>query len=208
MLNFGSAQVGGGGGQQYWEEVAVPIFGNDTLLKNNDSNSVGVVGMANNTPSDIDTFFSSYYDSFVDVCYNIIGTAENGNFKTMGIFVYNRLSDLAECDVFTTGVINNGIYTGNDYDNHFFSTDTFIAYYYQDVTRNLGMASVIQNDFNSSDMGWSIQSTNVSGYVFGIDENGRICTNQIVPNTPHSSPTGELPIYDNTGTYLGKILVY
>jgi hypothetical protein len=208
MLNFGSAQVGGGGGQQYWNEVAVPFFSNETLLKNNDSNSVGVVGMANNAASDIDTLFSSYYDSVNEESLNIIGTARNGSFKTAAIFYYNRLIDLAELDNIATGTIQSGPYVGNIYDNHFYTNDTYIAYYYQDITRNLGVASVIQNNFNGSDMGWSVQSTSFSGYVFGIDENGRICTNQIVPNTPHSSPTGELPIYDNTGTYLGKILVY
>lgn len=208
MLNFGSAQVGGGGGPQYWEEVSQPLFNGNILLENNNVN--GVVARANNTPVNYDNLVTSWYDTVNDKSINIIGTIDisSGNFLSGILTEHDYIQGNSNINIINTGLIVGGTYTGNNYEAAFWSFDQGIYFNYIDINRGLSMACVIYNDMNNGDMGWSIQSTKFNGYVFGIDEDGKICTNQVVANTPHSSPTGELPIYDNSGTYLGKILVY
>jgi hypothetical protein len=206
MLNFGSAQVGGGGGTQYWEEVAQPFFNGDILLENNNFN--GVVAKANDTPINIETSIFAYRESSSDWVSSGMYTADSGNLNTLVISSYSTILDLGEFDSLTIGTIQSGTYLGNNYENHFISTDTYIAYYYSDQTRSLAMAAVISNDINSGEMGWSVQSNNISGYVFGIDEVGKICTNQVDPTHTHTTPIGSIPIHDTSGVYQGKILLY
>lgn len=208
MLNFGSAQVGGGGGPQYWQEVAEPIFNGDIMLENNNVN--GVVAKANNTPVNYENIVSSWYDAAGSQSINIIGTIEttSGNLLSCIIMQHDYIQGNSNVNLTNTGLIQAGAYIGNNYEASLSSYDQGIYFNYIDLTRNLSMACVIQNDFNGSDMGWSVQSLLVSGYVFGIDETGKICTNQIDPTHTHTTPIGSIPIHDTNGVYQGKLLLY
>lgn len=206
MLNFGSAQVGGGGGTQYWQEVAEPLFNNDIMLENNNVN--GVVAKANNAPASVENIVSTWYDINNDSSCSVIGTIDNGTAKVLFFAQYDFINDNNTLSLDIVGTVQTGVYANNNFSGTFAMYEQGTYFNYHDTTRNLSMACVIQNNFNGNDMGWSVQSNNISGYVFGIDEVGKICTNQIDPTHTHTTPIGSIPIHDTNGVYQGKLLLY
>ena len=159
MLNFGSAQVGGGGGTQYWEEVAEPLFSNDIMLENNNVN--GVVAKANNAPANVENIVSTWYDINNDSSLSIIGTIDNGTAKVLFLGIYDYINDNNSLSLDIFGTVQTGVYANTDFSGTFALYEQGSYFNYYDNTRNLSMACVIQNNFNGNNMGWSVQSNNI-----------------------------------------------